>query len=69
MDLLIVLVIAAFIITAVFVGYYASQRPQEKITGIPEELIELEGLDKQTVQILHIKADLGKSAVSSKTYF
>ena len=63
MDLLIILVIAAFIITAVFVGYYASQRPQEKITGIPEELIELEGLDKQTAQILHIKAELSKSTV------
>lgn len=63
MDLLIVLVIAAFIITAVFVGYYASQKPQEKTTGIPEELIELDGLDKQTIQILHIKAELSKSAV------
>jgi len=63
LDLLIILVIAAFIITAVFVGYYASQKPQEKTTGIPEELIELEGLDKQTIQILHIKADLSKSAV------
>ena len=63
MDLLIVLVIAAFIITAVFVGYYASQRPQEKTTSIPEELIELEGLDKQTTQVLHINADLSKSAV------
>jgi uncharacterized protein YneF (UPF0154 family) len=60
---LIVLVIAAFIITAVFVGYYASQKPQEKTTGIPEELIELDGLDKQTIQILHIKAELSKSAV------
>lgn len=63
MDLLIILVIAAFIITAVFVGHYASQKPQEKITGIPEELIELEGLDKQTIQILYIKAELSKSAV------
>ena len=61
MDLLIILVIAAFIITAVFVGYYASQRPQEKTTGIPDELIELEGLDKQTTQILHINADQSKS--------
>ena len=58
MDLLIILVIAAFIITAVFVGYYASQRPQEKTTGIPEELIESENLDKQTTQVLHINADL-----------
>ena len=63
MDLLIILVIAAFIITAVFVGYYASQRPQEKITGIPEELIELENLNKQATQILHINADLSKSIV------
>ena len=63
MDLLIILVIAAFILTAVFVGYYASQKPQEKTTGIPEELIELEGLDKQTTQILYITADLSKSAV------
>lgn len=63
MDLLIILVIAAFIITAVFVGYYASQEPHEKTTGIPEELIELDGPDKQTTQILHIKADLSKSAV------
>lgn len=63
MDLLIILVIAAFIITAVFVGYYASQRPQEKTTGIPEELIELEGIDKQTTQILRITADLSKSVV------
>ena len=63
MDLLIILVIAAFIITAVFVGYYASQKPQEKTTGIPEELIELEDLNKQTIQILHIKAELSKSAV------
>ena len=63
MDLLIILVIAAFIITAVFVGYYASQEPQEKTTGIPEELIELEGIDKQTTQILHIKAELSKSTV------
>lgn len=63
MDLLIVLVIAAFIITAVFVGYYASQEPYEKTTSIPEELIELEGLDKQTTHILHIKADLRKSIV------
>jgi Flp pilus assembly protein TadB len=61
LDLLIVLVIAAFIITAVFVGYYASQKPQEKTTGIPEESIELEDLDKQTIQILHIKADQSKS--------
>ena len=63
MDLLIILVIATFIITAVFVGYYASQRPQEKITGITEELIESENLDKQTTQVLHINADLSKSAV------
>ncbi|GBL42327.1 hypothetical protein EMGBD3_16950 [Nitrosarchaeum sp.] len=63
MDLLIVLVIAAFIITAVFVGYYASQRPQEKTMRIPEEIIELEGLDKQTTQILHINAELTKSIV------
>jgi hypothetical protein len=63
LDLLIILVIAAFIITAVFVGYYASQRPQEKIIDIPEELIELEGIDKQTTQILHITTDLSKSVV------
>ncbi|GDY15998.1 hypothetical protein LBMAG54_08540 [Nitrosopumilaceae archaeon] len=60
---MIVLVIAAFIITAVFVGYYASQRPQEKTMSIPEEIIELEGLDKQTTQILHINAELTKSIV------
>lgn len=69
MDLLIILVIAAFIITAVFVGYYASQRPQEKTTEISEELIELEGIDKQATQILHSKAELSKSIESSKTYF
>jgi len=63
LDLLIVLVIAAFIITAVFVGYYASQRPQEETHEISEELIELEGIDKQTTQILYIKADLSKSVV------
>ena len=62
MDLLIILVIAAFIITAVFVGYYASQRLQEKTTGIQEELIESENIDKQTTQVLHINTDLSKSA-------
>ena len=63
MDLLIILVIAAFIITAVFVGYYASQEPHEKTADTQEKLIELEGLDKQTTLILHITADLSKSAV------
>ena len=63
MDLLIILVIAAFIITAVFVGYYASQRLQEKTTGIQEELIESENIDKQTTQVLHINTDLSKLAV------
>jgi len=63
LDLLIILVIAAFIITAVFVGYYASQRLQEKTTGIQEELIESENIDKQTTQVLHINTDLSKLAV------
>ena len=66
MDLLIGLVIAAFIIAAVFVGYHASQELREKTAEGHGELIELEILNnqvKQTTQILHIKADLSKSSL------
>ena len=60
MDLLIGLVITAFIITAVFVGYHASQEPREKMAEGHNEPIELEihnNQAMQTAQILHIKAD------------
>ena len=54
------LVIATFIIAAVFVGYHASQEPREEIAEGHGEIIELEALNnqaKQTTQVFHIKAD------------
>ncbi|GKS67609.1 hypothetical protein YTPLAS73_11560 [Nitrosarchaeum sp.] len=42
MDLLIGLVIAIFIIAAVFVGYHASQEPHEEMAEGHDESINLE---------------------------
>jgi hypothetical protein len=63
LDLLIGLVIATFIIAAVFVGYHASQEPREEIAEGHGEIIELNTLNNQvmqTAQVLHIKADQSK---------
>ncbi|QUC65474.1 hypothetical protein NsoK4_04320 [Nitrosopumilus sp. K4] len=56
MDILIGIVIAVFIITAVYVGYYASQAPEPEgeAHSIPAES-NFESLD--TSQILKIRAD------------
>lgn len=58
MDLLIGIVIAVFIIAAVFVGYHASQEPREEMAeghGLTE-LDTLNNQAKQTMNILHVKA-------------
>ena len=58
MDLLIGVVIGVFIITAVFVGYHASQESHEKMAeghGLTE-LDILSNQAKQTMQVLDIKA-------------
>lgn len=63
MDLLIGLVIATFIIAAVFVGYHASQESHEKTVEGHSELIELETLNNQARQTTHgfyNKADLSE---------
>ena len=65
MDLLIILVIATFIIAAVFVGYHASQEPREEIAEGHGEITELDTLNnqaRQTTQISHIKADQSKES-------
>ncbi len=51
MDLLIILVIATFIITAVFVGYHASQEPHEEIAESHGEPSELNAFENQAHQI------------------
>ena len=56
-----ILVIATFIITAVFVGYHAAQEPSEKLAegnGVSEESEILHNQQKQTIHSLHIDADL-----------
>lgn len=61
MDLLIGIVIAVFIIAAVFVGYHASQEPREEMAE-GHEITELDTLDnqaKQTMHVLYIKAMQG----------
>jgi uncharacterized membrane protein len=58
------LVIATFIIVAVFVGYHASQESHEKTAEVHGESIDytiLNGQAKQTTQVLYITADLSKS--------
>ena len=50
MDLLIILVIATFIITAVFVGYHASQEPHEEIVEAHGEQSELNAFENQAHQ-------------------
>jgi hypothetical protein len=45
LDLLIILVIATFIITAVFVGYHASQEPHEEIVEAHGEQSELNAFE------------------------
>lgn len=55
------LVIATFIITAIFVGYHASQEPREEMAKSHGESIELDTFNnqaEQTAQVLYIKADL-----------
>lgn len=60
MDLLIGLVIAIFIIAAVFVGYHASQEPHEEMVQGHSELIEFKVLS-QAGQISHIKSNESNS--------
>ena len=58
------LVIATFIIVAVFVGYHASQESHEETVEVHGKSIEptiLNGQARQTTQVLHITADLSKS--------
>jgi len=59
------LVIATFIIVAVFVGYHASQESHEK-TSVHGESIDyttLNGQTRQTIPVLYIAADLSKSTL------
>ena len=51
MDLLIILVIATFIIAAIFVGYHASQEPREEIAEGHGEPSELNALETQARQV------------------
>jgi Tfp pilus assembly protein PilW len=51
MDLLIGLVIAMFIITAVFVGYHASQNSHEEIIQGHNSLVELDLFSNSQEQI------------------
>lgn len=53
MDLLIGIVIAVFIITAVFVGYHASQEPHEIVEG-HKEITELKTFGSKAEQSIHI---------------
>ena len=58
------LVIATFIIVAVFVGYHASQESHEKTAEVQGESIDyatLNGQARQITQILYIAEDLSKS--------
>jgi hypothetical protein len=57
------LVIATFIIVAVFVGYHASQESHEKtaVHGESTDYTTLNGQARQTTQALYITADLSKS--------
>lgn len=51
------IVIAAFIITAVFVGYHASQEPQEKMSegnSVPSLVSSFSNHAKQSVSSLFI---------------
>ncbi|MEC4848274.1 MAG: hypothetical protein RI100_03715 [Nitrosarchaeum sp.] len=58
MDLLIGLVMAIFIIAAVFVGYHASQEPHEAVEG-HGEVIELKALS-QVKHETYMKLDLNE---------
>ncbi|MCI4433813.1 MAG: hypothetical protein JHC41_09530 [Nitrosopumilus sp.] len=60
------LVIATFIIVAVFVGYHASQESHEKTAEVHGESIghaTLYGQARQTTHVLYITADLSKSSL------
>jgi hypothetical protein len=60
------LVIATFIIVAVFVGYQASQESHEKTLEGHGESIEFTILNdhaRQTIQVLYIAVDLSKPAL------
>ncbi|MBS3922245.1 MAG: hypothetical protein KGZ37_03755 [Nitrosarchaeum sp.] len=57
MDLLIGLVIAIFIIAAVFVGYHASQESHEEKVEKHSELIELKA-SNQIMQESYVKLEL-----------
>lgn len=61
MELLIIMVIAVFIITAAYVGYHASQEPHEEIAEGHEtaELNTNSNQQKQTLQVLHIMTTIG----------
>jgi len=59
------LVIAIFIITAVYVGYHASQDLSTETVKIHGKIIELDLFGNQiqkTAQVFHIKTDPVKSA-------
>lgn len=60
MDLLIGLVIAIFIIVAVFVGYHASQEPHEEMAEGYSELIEFKA-HSQAGQTSYIKSNESNS--------
>lgn len=51
MDLLMGIVIAVFIITAVFVGYHASQEPREEMAE-GHEITEFDAYNNQEIQIM-----------------
>lgn len=51
---------ATFIITAVFVGYTASQEPSKEIAEGHEISLELETLNNHVIQTTH-KANLSKN--------
>jgi len=51
LDLLTILVITTFIITAVFVGYHASQEPHEEIAESHGDPSELNTFEKQAHQV------------------
>jgi len=62
LDPLIIIVVAAFIITAVFVGYHASQEPREKMAESHEmETDSISNQVEQKITTLSINANLSKS--------
>jgi len=61
LDLLIGLVIAIFIITAVFVGFHASQEPHEKMAESHTITLETQTLNQMTSQTTFVKLTMHNS--------